>query len=247
VMAIYWDKKTTFVRCLMDPRQLFADERHGAFCVFCGAEPTTREHVASRVLLDDPLPDDLPTVRSCHDCNSNFSRHEEYLACLIDCVISGSTDPARVGRQKTKAILRHSPALAARIADGRTNDAVATILWRPEEDRVRKVVLKLARAHAAHHYSEPWLDEPEHIIAAPMMLLSAGQRKTFENIPEPQSWPEIGSRAFISMAVVANEVCATESGWTVLQSGRYRFAISQAGRTVVRIVLSEFLACEVAW
>jgi hypothetical protein len=42
----------------MDPRKLFADERHAAFCVYCGDPPTTREHAASRVLLDDPLPDE---------------------------------------------------------------------------------------------------------------------------------------------------------------------------------------------
>lgn len=93
----------------MDPRQLFADERHAAFCVFCGAEPTTREHVVSRVLLDDPLPEELPLVRSCYACNNGFSRDEEYVACLIDCVIAGSTSSIR--REKVKRALCRSPAL----------------------------------------------------------------------------------------------------------------------------------------
>ena len=139
----------------MDPRKLFADERHSAYCVFCGAEPSTREHVASRVLLDDPLPDDLPLVRSCYECNSGFSQDEEYLACLIDCVVSGSTDPSCVHREKVRNCLRHSPALAARIAAGQSTDENGTVVWKPEADRVRTIIVKLARGHAAHQFSEP--------------------------------------------------------------------------------------------
>jgi hypothetical protein len=231
----------------MDPRQLFADERHAAFCVFCGAEPTTREHVASRVLLDDPLPEDLPLVSSCHACNSGFSRDEEYLACLIDCVVSGSTDAASVQREKIKASLRHSPALAAEIAAGRSEDGDGTVIWKPEDDRVRNVIVKLARAHAAHQYREPRLDEPEHVMAIPLMVMSTEQREEFEDIRESPGWPEIGSRAFINMFVVGVEVYPADGGWTVLQQGRYRYAVAQPGEVVVRIVLSEYLACEVIW
>jgi hypothetical protein len=90
----------------MDPQKLCADERHGAYRVFCSAEPTTREHVVSRILLDDPLPENLPLVYSCQECNNGFSSDEEYLACLIDCVVSGSTDHMLVQRQKVRASLR---------------------------------------------------------------------------------------------------------------------------------------------
>jgi hypothetical protein len=231
----------------MDPRKLFADERYGASCVFCGAEPTTREHVASRVLLDDPLPEDLPLVSSCHDCNNGFSRDEEYLACLIDCVVSGSTDPRSVRREKVRASLRHSPALAARIAAGRSEDGAGTIIWKAQDERVRNVIVKLARAHAAHQYSEPRLVEPEHVVVVPLMVMSAEQREAFEEIPESPGWPEIGSRAFMNVFVVGEEVYSAEAGWTVLQRGRYRYAVAQPGEVVVRIVLSEYLACEVVW
>jgi hypothetical protein len=231
----------------MDPRKLFGDERHAAFCVFCGAEPTTREHVVSRILLDDPLPADLPLVSSCHDCNNGFSRHEEYLACLIDCVVSGSTDPASVRRKKVRASLRHSPALATRIAAGRSEDSAGTIVWNPEDDRVRSVIVKLARAHAAHQYSEPRLDDPQHIMVVPLVVMSAEQREAFETVPESPGWPEIGSRAFVNMFVVGGETYSTDNGWTVLQNGRYRYAVAQPREIVVRMVLSEYLACEVVW
>ena len=95
------------------------------FASFAAIHRRRREHAASRVLLDDPLPDDLPLVGSCHRCNSGFSRDEEYLACLIDCVISGSTDPDKVKRPKVRASLLHSPSLAARIASGRMRTLLA--------------------------------------------------------------------------------------------------------------------------
>ena len=228
----------------MDPSKLFADERHAAFCVFCGQQPTTREHAASRVFLDDPLPENLPLVGSCHKCNNGYSRDEEYLACLIDCVISGSTDPAKVARPKIRAALRHSPALAARIEAGRTEDATGAQMWKAEEDRARKVIIKLARGHVAHQYSEPQLQDPQSVMFMPLPLLSDEQRETFERIPESSYYPEIGSRAFMNLFVVDGEVWDAEGGWTVLQEGRYRYAVAQPGEIVVRIVLSEYLAGE---
>jgi hypothetical protein len=231
----------------MDPRQLFADERYAAFCVFCGASPTTREHVVSRVFLDDPLPEDLPIVSSCHRCNSGFSLDEEYVACLIDCVVCGSIDPATVHREKVKASLRHSPAIAARISARHTENGTGIVIWKPENNRVRNVVVKLARGHVAHRYSEPQLEEPIHVMFVPLMVMSAEQRDAFEEIPESPIYPEIGSRAFKDILVVGEEVYAAEDGWLVLQPGRYRYAVAQSDEVVVRIVLSEYLACEVVW
>jgi hypothetical protein len=231
----------------MDPRHLISDERHAAFCVFCGAEPTTREHAASRVLLDDPLPDDLPLVGSCHGCNSGFSRDEEYLACLIDCVISGSADPEKVHRPKVRASLLHSTALAARIAACRTEDAARALIWKSEDDRVRNVIVKLARGHVAHQYSEPQLDAPSSVVVMPLALMTGEQREAFETILDSAIYPEIGSRAFANLFAVGDDVVSAEGGWTVLQEGRYRYAVSQPEQPTVRIVLSEYLAAEVVW
>ncbi|MSR58378.1 MAG: hypothetical protein EXS05_11990 [Planctomycetaceae bacterium] len=231
----------------MDPRKMFSDERHDAFCVFCGAEPNTREHVASRILLDDPLPDDVPVVFSCHACNNSFSQDEEYLACFIDCVISGTTDPAIVQRTKVRASLRHTPALATKIASARREDETGAIVWKPEDNRVRNVVVKLARGHAAHQYSEPHLQEPERVLIVPLIVMSPEQREAFEHIPESPGWPEIGTRAFLNTFVTGKKSYSAEGGWEVLQRGRYRYAVAQPGEIVVRIVLSEFLGCEVTW
>jgi hypothetical protein len=66
-------------------------------------------------------------------------------------------------------------------------------------------------------------------------------------VPETPGWPEIGSRAFVDLIFCNDTAYDLESGWTVLQAGRYRYLVAQPGETIVRIVLSEYLAAEVVW
>lgn len=133
----------------MDPKKLLIDERLSAYCVYCGGIPTTNDHAPSKVLLDEPFPDNLPGVGACGKCNTGFSLDEEYLACLIECVICGSADFTSVHREKVQRILTERPAIAARIAASRREGEGGKILWEPEATRVQNVVLKLARGHAA--------------------------------------------------------------------------------------------------
>jgi len=77
----------------MDPRHVVGmDERLTAeMCVYCGgAEPSTRDHVPPKVFLDEPYPPGLPVVGACEGCNLGFSLDEQYLACLIGCVMCGA-------------------------------------------------------------------------------------------------------------------------------------------------------------
>lgn len=230
----------------MDPRKLFADERFSAFCVYCGGEPTTVYHVPSRVLLDEPYPDNLPVVQACDACNNSFSVDEPYLACLVECALTGSADPDSVRRQKVRRIFTERPALWSLINSSRREDASGSVSWQADVSRVRNVALKLARGHAACKSSEPKLDEPERVSFAPICALSASQLRSFEMPPVETVWPEIGSRAFVR-AVVVNAGAALDDGWQIVQSGRYRYLVYHSGPTAVRFVLSEYLACEVVW
>jgi hypothetical protein len=74
----------------------YGDERQLAFCAFCGGPTGTRDLCPSRVLLDEPYPENLPVVPACVACNTRFSPDEQYLACLVSCVVAGSTDPAKI-------------------------------------------------------------------------------------------------------------------------------------------------------
>ncbi|HET8774378.1 MAG TPA: hypothetical protein VFP80_11320, partial [Thermoanaerobaculia bacterium] len=91
----------------MEQIKSFADERHAAFCAGCGGAPETRDHVPSKVLLDEPYPENLPVVGVCASCNQGVSLDEEYTACVIEC--------ARLGARRL--IFHEEPfALAARLA-----------------------------------------------------------------------------------------------------------------------------------
>lgn len=106
----------------MDPRHLFVDERLTGMCVYCGREPTTSDHVPSIVLLDGPYPANLPVVDACYDCNQSFSIHEHYVACLIECALTGAIDPAGVELDKVRQILEKNPRLRTRLYKSRRKD-----------------------------------------------------------------------------------------------------------------------------
>lgn len=230
----------------MDPRKLFVDERLTGVCAYCSGPPDTRDHVPSRVLLDDPLPGNLPVVDACRACNEGFSQDEEYVACLIECAVTGACDPAGVVRPKVKRTLAKSPALAARLAqcrsvvDGRT-------IWEPDHDRVRNVLLKLAQGHMVYELSLPGLGEPEVVDFMPFICMTDDDRAAFESPDDTgvRPWPEIGSRAFIRAAFgFGMGSMGRRDDWLVVQEGRYRYRVSD---NAVQMVLSEYLACHVIW
>ncbi len=165
----------------MDPRQLFVDERLIGSCVYCGAEPDSRDHVPSKILLDDPLPPDVLVVEACSTCNGDFSLDEEYLACFLECVIAGSSDPTSLYRPKIKNILARKVELANRIQSSCRRGKGGWLTWEPEEPRVRNVVLKLARGHAAFELNLPQIDDPDEVQVLPLAAMSDADRASFES------------------------------------------------------------------
>jgi len=224
----------------------FGDSRQMVSCVFCGGPVETRDHVPSKVFLDEPYPTNLPIVPSCKLCNSGFSLDEEYVACLVECVLAGSTDPRLVKRKKIKRILEKKPALASKLSDARQETESGTI-FTIEMERVRNVVLKLARGHAAFELNEPQLDNPSDISFLPFPSMNPAIREIFEGSPGSSgpllAWPEVGSRAMQRLV----EGLPEDSSWIIAQPGRYRYITSVDGSAIVRIVISEYLACQVEW
>lgn len=216
-----------------------------AFCVYCAGATETRDHVPSKVFLDEPYPTNLPVVPACQSCNEGFSLDEEYVACLIECTLAGSVNPDDIHRVKVREILVRRPVLASRLRRARREMLFGEVSFAIEPDRVRKVALKLARGHAAFELNEPQIGQPSSIAISPLLLTKAEERARFENSPasavwpEIGIWPEVGSRAMQRTA--AGEV------WVVVQPSRYRYLTSTHDCVVVRMVISEYLGCEVRW
>jgi hypothetical protein len=241
----------------MDQKRDLGDERLTSGCSYCGGLGDTRDHVPSRVLLEPPFPENLPVVKACLTCNGGFSRDEEYFACLLEAVLAGSTDPAAIARSGVASILRRAPALRARLDAARFVDG-AQVAFTVEPERIRNVVLKLARGHAIYELSQPCLDEPTDIWWRPLSQMTELQRKEYEASHVINMLGEIGSRQ-LQRALVLQAVLTNEAGeeqrfgalvvdWMEVQEGLYRYlAIDHDSEIAIRFVVREYLACEVRW
>jgi hypothetical protein len=167
------------------------------------------------------------------------------VACLIECARTGSAEAVK--RPKVQEIFRHSPALAARIMQARTMAPSGEVSFQPEHDRVRRVVVKLARGHAVYELNEQRLDDPAHVMFVPLHVLSRDALRHFEDPPQPAAWPELGTRAMQRMVVVTPNNVALGNDWIEVQEGRYRYVAIAEGVLMVRFVIGEYLACEVVW
>lgn len=232
----------------MDQLRDYADERQRGFCVHCAGRVETADHAPSKVFLDKPYPENLPVHESCARCNEGFSLDEEYLACLIECVATGTTSPELVSRENIRDILRRSPALASRIEKGKQTsivDGKETFVWSAETERVQRVICKLARCHAAHELAEPQHGPPAVCSFFPLLTLTEAQRRHFETPPTLTVFPEVGSRALQRIAFLPDKTM--RSNWIVAQEGRYRYLAVYDGSILVRGVIGEYLGFEVIW
>jgi hypothetical protein len=229
----------------------FADQRQKSWCIHCGGWiselETNRDHVPSRGLLKKPYPDCLPVVQVCQRCNGSFSFDEEYLIVFLGAVLAGTTDPELQLRQEAATILRRSPKLRERIEGSkktcRTPGGETKIIWKPEENRVRRVIVKNARGHAFFEVGEPMLSEPEHVWFAPMESLTDDERRRLEDVSFAGGWPEVGSRMMTRLATGED----LSDGWVIVQDGVYRYVVSKSDGMLVKVVLFEYLAAEVYW
>lgn len=241
----------------MDQLNNFADNRLIRGCIYCGGPADTRDHVPSKCLLEQPYPANLPVVGCCDSCNQNFSKDEQYFVCLIESVLCGSTDPEKIRRPSVARMMQNSPALRQRIENSKT-EVNGQIAFIPEIERIGNIMLKLARGHAAFELSQPCSAKPDHFWCGPLSLLPQENRETFDAAHFPQVFGEVGSRNMQRLQVIQmtrldengreQNIDMLINDWIDVQDDRYRFlAIDDMGQVVIRIVIAEYFACEVAW
>jgi hypothetical protein len=235
----------------------YADSRLIRGCIYCGGNADTRDHVPSKCLLEKPYPTNLPVVGCCETCNQGFSGDEEYLVCLIESVLCGSTDPRKILRPSVAKKMQSSPALRQRIEDAKT-ESDGEIAFSAEMDRICNVMLKLARGHAAFELSQPCRIEPDHFWCGPLLSLSQEAKELFDSVHFQQNLGEVGSRnmqRFLVTQLVFNNKTSEQqkigmiiNDWIDVQDDYYRFiAIDDMGTLIIRIVIREYFVCEVVW
>lgn len=160
--------------------------------------------------------------------------------------MNGTTSPTSTFREKVARILESKPQLAneieksCRVEGERKN-------WYPDIERVKNIMLKLARGHAAYECAETFRKEPNEILITPFLNLSAEERDAFEFQSPYAIWPEIGSRAFMrATGMIRSD--PSDNGWQIVQPERYRYRVDYSDHPfTVKLVLSEYLSCQVAW
>lgn len=234
-----------------------ADDRLISGCIYCAGPAETRDHVPSKCLIERPYPENLTVVGCCESCNQGFSKDEEYFVCLIESVLCGSTDPEKISRPSVAKIMKKSPALRKRIEDSQT-EVDGHIAFVPEFERVQNVMLKLARGHATFELNQACRSEPDHFWCGDLLSLPKENRETFDSVHFQHNVGEVGSRNMQRLMVTQMTVQSDNgekknismliNDWIDVQDARYRYiAIDDIGMFVIRIVIAEYFACEVAW
>ncbi|KAA1054434.1 hypothetical protein [Azospirillum argentinense] len=230
----------------------FVDDRQKSWCVHCGRFlvdlKSNRDHVPTRTFLHPPYPTNLPVIAVCTECNNGFSKDEQYFVAFLSSVISGTTEPNAQLSPAAERILRDNERLRARIERSKTEYQTpageAHIVWRPEQDRIDRVIVKNARGHAFFEFGEPMLDRPARVLSMPLPTLTFDERTCFENMPSAVIWPEVGSR-MMTRFLTGQDL---NGPWVVVQDGLYRYAVTQyGGGLLVRSVMAEYLGTEVFW
>lgn len=223
----------------------FSDSRLENMCSYCGEKPDTRDHVPSRILLDEPFPENLPVVPCCNKCNQSFSLDEEYIACLIECAICGTTDIDELKREKIKQTLNRNESLHHKISNSMTSSK-GTVSFEIEVERLKNVILKLAKGHAKYENSEPMLDDPKHFGFKVLSAMSQDEIDRFLADTELIKSPEVGSRAMQNMTFNKNKNIL--SHWSVVQPHNYSYCVTNTFDSFsVRIIIGDYLATEIIW
>ena len=177
--------------------------------------------------------------------------------CIIESALCGSTDPEKIARPSVARIMQRSPALRKRIDASRT-EIGGQVAYVPEMERINNVMLKLARGHAAFELSQPCHERPDHFWCGPLSSLPQENQELFHAVHFQQIFGEVGSRNMQRLLVVQmaqksetgeqQNVGMLINDWIDVQDEQYRYiAIDDMGMLIVRIVVAEYFACEVAW
>ena len=218
-------------------------------CIYCGNTATTREHIPSKAFLLEPYPDNLPTIPACFDCNNGYSEDEKYVSCFVD-LLKRQVYLDYSRREKIDIRLEKDERLRRTLQE-QIKEINGKIYFQPDEQRILRILLKLAKCHAGFEFDYINFDNAQVNIWYDFLFnISEDILQDFEVIPEMDTAPEIGSRVAITSFIIQNIITQEVAGiasWIEVQENQYRYQVSlNEGRGItVKIVIFEFLFCKV--
>lgn len=221
-----------------------SDKRQQDYCTYCRNEPGTRDHVPSKVFLEKPYPHNLPVVPCCKKCNESFSLDEQFLAVLLECIYSGSCELEKLNRNSIKQTLKHRPLLLNQMnlsIKFNKNQFAVNI----EEERIKNVILKLAKGHLMYEFNTSLLKPPNKIFFDFVSALCAKEKEIFVQPIKLTKIPEIGCRACSNLLLSCEGHIYTH--WINVQDNSYQYIVGYCDAYIVRGVIRDIFIYEVIW
>ena len=140
---------------------------------------------------------------ACFECNNGFSSDEKYVSCFLDVlkesVYQGYTRRADTSKRLSDDIdLSNLIAEQIKLIDGKVKFAV-------DVNKLRRILLKLAQGHAGYEFDHINFDNSNITIWYEFAFnLSLDMVQEFEEIPQMDIMPEVGSRSSVTPFILQN-------------------------------------------
>lgn len=210
---------------------------------------TLLQHVPSKAFLQEPYPDNLPTIPACFACNNGYSEDENYVSCFLD-ILKSRIYSDYSEQEQTNARIANDKKLENILQEQiKTEDE--KVFYQLDKQRFDRILLKLARGHAGFEYDYVDFDNTRTKIWYEFLFnINQDTLISFETIPETDIAPEVGSRGITTPFIIQNIATGDAIGfsaWNEVQENRYRYQVShnENGDIIVKIVIFEFLYCVV--
>ncbi len=225
----------------------FYDQRQDDFCVYCGntfKESKTKDHVPSKIILDEPYTENLPNVNCCYECNQSFSTNELYFSCITEYLICQSVDIESFQREKIIQILLQKPHIRREIE--RKLIIKDNLLFYPFDDvKFLTVIRKLLLGHLSFEFSLTTINQLETVEVKLIKEFTEEQFQQFKGTQTIEVVPEVGSRA---MGAFLTDGFHLKNVWKVVQKDFYEYLVEQnAYEYTVKIIIRNSILIKGVW
>lgn len=213
----------------------------GNICCYCCGHADTVDHVPSKVLLEEPYPANLLTVPCCKECNESFSKDEEYVAVLMECVECQSFNSKDFRRDRIRRIIEHTPSLISKVRLNVIPCFDGSFTINCDDRRLRNVIYKLCVGHLRYEglYLETTMNQYDVNIFSDVM------KEFLDDFMMPihsEQLPEVGSRSLSEILIMDGEYC---SPWHEVQPHMYYYCVAH-DLSEVRILIHDYFAVKVS-
>lgn len=225
-------------------KQIYTKIMDGCKCIYCGSDYDSREHLPSRILLDDLT--NATVIPSCKKCNNSFSNDELYFASFIELYKNKLDSNYKIRSKVKKALEKNIKQHNQIIKELKGESYIVENTF--QQDRIKNIILKLSIGHLAQSLDENLIELDSENIEIDLYwnYIYNLNRKQLEYIGNP-----IQLDTIFEVGTIANEhIVIGNSGkvythWVNVNEGLYSFRYSQKDNISIEILFNRFIYSKV--